>query len=441
MMNLGQRLKEARQRAGLTQEELASQLGVSRQTISSWENERSAPDVGSVVKLGRLYNTSLDTLLSGEDVLWHFEDVAAKRRKFWQRMLELGVLGELLGGLLKGLAFTGMGTAISLAGTLWLNVAIVMHLRVFDHSKGQIFRGLLGLAGIWTLAMWVWIFPDASALLMYGLKIPCLLLILSAGVWTIDWRSTLLWLLFALYFGGPLLIVANKLQDQGMMMENTPFPGDYRIAQVIFPENQEASDAAKITLSDMGHLYVAENGVNQESFGIFTHTPPAEGESAKGLWRLVPEEAPTELYLLTLEADDSLTLSYSEDGQMQWKWLLKNDTYYASVAVSTFGKSSFRNATWYPDGVPGPDYQYNRQYIDIVWNATITLRVPGVETLTLYEEYYHDGQVDTQVYTLAPEKNGSFEFKVETRYKDQEQYALYRIPHGDGEFRFVLSYD
>ncbi len=37
-MNLGERLRKARQEAGLTQEDLAKRLDVSRQTISSWEN-------------------------------------------------------------------------------------------------------------------------------------------------------------------------------------------------------------------------------------------------------------------------------------------------------------------------------------------------------------------------------------------------------------------
>ena len=54
-MKLGQKLKEARLNAGLKQEELAKQLGVSRQTISNWENDRSYPDLGSAVKLSNLY--------------------------------------------------------------------------------------------------------------------------------------------------------------------------------------------------------------------------------------------------------------------------------------------------------------------------------------------------------------------------------------------------
>ncbi len=439
-MNLGQRLKEARIKAGLTQEELASQLGVSRQTISSWENDRSAPDIGSAVKLGKLYDTSLDTLLSGQEVIQHFEDLVAKRRKFWQRMLELGVLGELLGNLLKGLDFTGAGTATALAGTLLLNLAIVMHLRVFDHSRGQIFRGLLGLAGIWTLALLAWILPEASALLILSLRLICLLLILSARVWTIDWKSTLLWLLFFLYLGSPLLLVATHYQDQGQMVENTPIPGSYRIDKILYPEGQEATDVTLIELGGTNLLYISLDGIHSERIGHFTYTPPTEGEAAKGLWRLVPEEAPNELYLLTLEADDSVTLSYTRDGNLQWKWLLKNDLYIASVMVSTRGKTSFRSADWYPEGIPLQDYTYNRAYIDIVTRATLKLQVYNLESLTLYEEYHHDGQVDTQVYALEPEKDGSFQLKVETRYADQEQYALYRIPYGEGAFQFYLSF-
>ena len=50
-MEIGQKLREARQRRGLTQEELAERLRLSRQTISNWENERSYPDIMSLIAL------------------------------------------------------------------------------------------------------------------------------------------------------------------------------------------------------------------------------------------------------------------------------------------------------------------------------------------------------------------------------------------------------
>ena len=48
---------------GLTQEQAAAQLGVSRQTVSNWETEKSYPDIQSVIRMSELYGVSLDLLL------------------------------------------------------------------------------------------------------------------------------------------------------------------------------------------------------------------------------------------------------------------------------------------------------------------------------------------------------------------------------------------
>lgn len=65
-MEIGKKLKDARLRAKLTQEQVAERLFVSRQTISNWENEKTYPDIVSVVKLSDLYSISLDKLLRGD---------------------------------------------------------------------------------------------------------------------------------------------------------------------------------------------------------------------------------------------------------------------------------------------------------------------------------------------------------------------------------------
>lgn len=65
-MDIGSKIKDARLSAGLTQENAAEALGVSRQTISNWENGKTYPDIVSVVKMSDLYNISLDRLLKEE---------------------------------------------------------------------------------------------------------------------------------------------------------------------------------------------------------------------------------------------------------------------------------------------------------------------------------------------------------------------------------------
>lgn len=63
-----QRLVDRRKAAGLSQEALAAQLGVSRQAVSKWERSESSPDTDNLIALAALYDVSLDELLYGKAV-------------------------------------------------------------------------------------------------------------------------------------------------------------------------------------------------------------------------------------------------------------------------------------------------------------------------------------------------------------------------------------
>ncbi len=65
-MEIGSKLKNTRNEKGITQEQAAELLGVSRQTISNWENNKSYPDIISVIKMSDIYSVSLDHLLKEE---------------------------------------------------------------------------------------------------------------------------------------------------------------------------------------------------------------------------------------------------------------------------------------------------------------------------------------------------------------------------------------
>ncbi len=74
-MDIGKKLKSARLQKGLTQEAVAEKIQVSRQTISNWENEKSYPDIVSIVNLSNLYEISLDELLKEDKrMLEHLEE-------------------------------------------------------------------------------------------------------------------------------------------------------------------------------------------------------------------------------------------------------------------------------------------------------------------------------------------------------------------------------
>ena len=62
-MKIGNKLNQLRKLSGMTQEQLAVKIDVSRQTISKWESDSTSPDLDSIVKLSRIFHVSLDDLL------------------------------------------------------------------------------------------------------------------------------------------------------------------------------------------------------------------------------------------------------------------------------------------------------------------------------------------------------------------------------------------
>ncbi|EAC6063214.1 TPA: helix-turn-helix domain-containing protein [Listeria monocytogenes] len=65
-MEVGAQIKKYRSNMGITQEELAEKIYVSRQTVSNWETGKNYPDIHSVLRLSLLFNTSLDQLIKGD---------------------------------------------------------------------------------------------------------------------------------------------------------------------------------------------------------------------------------------------------------------------------------------------------------------------------------------------------------------------------------------
>lgn len=74
-MKIGDKLKEARLKKNMIQEEVAEKIFVSRQSISNWENNKTYPDIGNIIALSDLYEISLDELLKGSDnFMKHLEE-------------------------------------------------------------------------------------------------------------------------------------------------------------------------------------------------------------------------------------------------------------------------------------------------------------------------------------------------------------------------------
>lgn len=65
-MTLGERIKNYRKELGLSQEELAEKINVSRQAITKWENDSGIPDIDNLISLSKIMGVSLDELVMGE---------------------------------------------------------------------------------------------------------------------------------------------------------------------------------------------------------------------------------------------------------------------------------------------------------------------------------------------------------------------------------------
>lgn len=92
-MELGRQIKKYRNERSLSQDALAEKIYVSRQTISNWENDKSYPDVNSLVLLSKVFDVSLDQLIKGDvDKMTEQVNNSADRKEYEQLSLVFTVL-------------------------------------------------------------------------------------------------------------------------------------------------------------------------------------------------------------------------------------------------------------------------------------------------------------------------------------------------------------
>ena len=79
-MNLGNNLYHARKKKGLSQEDVAEKIGVSRQTISKWETDETLPDIRQAKQLAILYGLALDELIEFDVDLQEIQETIERMR-------------------------------------------------------------------------------------------------------------------------------------------------------------------------------------------------------------------------------------------------------------------------------------------------------------------------------------------------------------------------
>ena len=235
-MEIGQKLKDKRTGLGLSQEQLAEQLGVTRQTIANWEKGKTYPDIGSVLKLSDLYSVSLDELLKEDrSMRKHVEESAELPRKYWNMLFELAILLNPFGALVAHWGAEWLGVTMAILGLLMLPPLWVARHRMFGMSKEDMKHSITG----WCMhvgAMILILITDnlTVELAAHILQLIGILKIWSHGIYLE--RGTRFWLVIFLYLGIPAYIFGSaflgQLNDAGAFVEAQPFGHDYRIAAV-----------------------------------------------------------------------------------------------------------------------------------------------------------------------------------------------------------------
>ena len=94
-MTIADRIQSLRKSKGMSQEELADRIGVSRQAVSKWESEQATPDLEKVVIMSEIFEVTTDYLLKG------IEPVKADEHKTMADVIDQKVLTEKNGKRMK----------------------------------------------------------------------------------------------------------------------------------------------------------------------------------------------------------------------------------------------------------------------------------------------------------------------------------------------------
>lgn len=147
-MNMADRIQHLRKSKGISQEELADKVGVSRQAVSKWESEQSAPDIEKVILLSDFFDVTTDYLLKG------IEPVSEKNtEKCDARVFSLvGTVLNFIGLVAAIMIWIEEQTPISVAAGL-----ILMAVGIMLFVMGQFIGENKEKASFWFWLVNIWI--------------------------------------------------------------------------------------------------------------------------------------------------------------------------------------------------------------------------------------------------------------------------------------------
>lgn len=136
-MELGNQIKKYRSELQISQEQLADRIYVSRQTISNWENEKSYPDLHTLVKISDEFNLSLDILLKGNPTMVNDIDKKVKKHTLYKGII-LGLI--LIIAVLSSVIYLTNKTIGDVAKDSIGNDTEVAVIEVYNSSNNELLK-------------------------------------------------------------------------------------------------------------------------------------------------------------------------------------------------------------------------------------------------------------------------------------------------------------
>ena len=152
-MELNERIKDCRLKAGLTQEQVAEAMDVSRQAVTKWENGKSAPSTEKLFKLAELFGTTVDLMLPDREN--NQADRKAKKRYLTLRSVLFSFIWYLLVFLI-GFGIESLGLVerkylifwLLSSGVYWISFAVVLALAVIGWMRISLALDIACLVGL-----------------------------------------------------------------------------------------------------------------------------------------------------------------------------------------------------------------------------------------------------------------------------------------------------
>ena len=173
-MSIGKKLKEARTKQNLTQEEVAQKLFVTRQTISRWEQDKSVPNIHVLKELSELYTISLDALFMEQSESKELELKEEKEKKQEEKLVKkinpFALIGMIFFNICLSLAtfITALAVLFSLwTVTLTFIVSPLMAITVPFIISGEKFQWLQFFISLLLCAIGIILLPLAKKASMY----------------------------------------------------------------------------------------------------------------------------------------------------------------------------------------------------------------------------------------------------------------------------------